>query len=174
MRESSLLATIGANAGLKPRFAPKTTVRAGHAGKPAVPHVHQARGRPGQAVRHARGAHGPSSPFAFSLFRTKVLNACYAYRVERGPFFVPGLPHAVAHSRRPLLWALGTNRAADDHDAAKPVATPSTRLLDPVVASALAGQGSNLTQFLGARAAAASCLLSPMQFESSSSNLQLA
>ena len=33
------------------------------------------------------------------LFCTRI-TACYPYRVETGPFFVPGLPHVVAHARR--------------------------------------------------------------------------
>ena len=31
------------------------------------------------------------------LFRTRI-TTCNAYRVETGPYFVPGLPHVVAHS----------------------------------------------------------------------------
>ena len=48
------------------------------------------------------GRAGPSSPFAFSFCRTRI-TTCYAYRVEAGPYFVPGLSHIVARSRRP--WA---------------------------------------------------------------------
>ena len=43
------------------------------------------------------GGRGLSSPFAFSLLLTRIT----AYRVETGPYFVPGLPHVVAYSRRP-------------------------------------------------------------------------
>ena len=43
---------------------------------------------------------GPSSRLAFSSFRTRI-TTCYPNRVDAGPDFVPGLPHVVAHSRRP-------------------------------------------------------------------------
>ena len=39
------------------------------------------------------------APSDFSLFRTRI-TTCYACRVETGPYFVPGLPRVVAHSRR--------------------------------------------------------------------------
>ena len=43
---------------------------------------------------------GPSTVApAFSFFRTRI-TTCHPSRVEPGPYFVPGLPHAVAHSRR--------------------------------------------------------------------------
>ena len=38
------------------------------------------------------GAGPPSILFAFSLFRTRIAT-WYAYRVEKGPHFVPGLPN---------------------------------------------------------------------------------
>ena len=40
---------------------------------------------------------GPPRPFAFSVFRTRIIT-CYAYRVETGPYFVPGSPYLFAHS----------------------------------------------------------------------------
>ena len=43
---------------------------------------------------------GLSRPSAGSLFRTR-MTACCPYRAETGPYFVPGLPHIVAHPRRP-------------------------------------------------------------------------
>ena len=47
-------------------------------------------------TRHLSPRGGPS----FSLFRTRI-TTCYPDRAATGPHFVPGLPHAVAHSRRP-------------------------------------------------------------------------
>ena len=37
------------------------------------------------------------------------MTACYPYRAETGPYFVPGLPHVVAHPRR--VWKAGATPA---------------------------------------------------------------
>ena len=59
----------------------------------AISHHHRA------AIQWQR----PVPPLAFSLFRTSTRNTTYSDRVETGPYFVPGLPHVVAHSRRPRV-----------------------------------------------------------------------
>ena len=61
------------------------------------------------------------APFAVSLFRT--IKTTYSYRVETGPYFVPGLPPVVAHSRRPRRG--GTVASRSSWGAC---ATPSVRM----------------------------------------------
>ena len=45
--------------------------------------------------------------------RTRI-TTCYAYRVETGPYFVPGLPHIDARLPRVAQWASLLLRASRD------------------------------------------------------------
>ena len=50
----------------------------------------------------ARRSLGPSPPPSpYPLISYQDITTCYPNRAEAGPYFVPGLPHAAAHSRRP-------------------------------------------------------------------------
>ena len=54
-------------------------------------------------VQYAVNLDGPSSTLAFSLFRTRITIICYAFRVETGPYFVPGLSHGMLIELRQAL-----------------------------------------------------------------------
>ena len=53
---------------------------------------------------YAVAVRGPSSPFAFCIFRTRI-TIWYPDRVETDPYFIPGVPHVVAQATsRARTW----------------------------------------------------------------------